>query len=492
MIKHNFQDSWSMSLKSGLNPIEEISYKQLINLIAQEYGRENYPDDFMMPSVRNLSMFLGVKRHFVERAYRHWVKREEILYTQDRVGTFMFEPSISLTVADVPRLAGFSFNKKLTGYSKTAEPQLMNILSLGSAYPVQLVNVMDLRGSSRSGNSNAAVNSGDWGAKDALRVLRSKKLINNQWQFCMIPDGKAVYKVLKTMTCPGDVLVINSRNDAALLETAGQLRLKVDFSGADEQGMSVLKLEEICMQKIVKVVFVRLEAGFPVPLRMEEKRWNQMMHLSARFGFCIIVLDDDYEFRDKETAGPGLSLSAGNVIYIAPYSKVYPILHKTSMVAGPENFIAELKEQIKKIIIRWNHSTEKALMAALSASELKTQLEKSNQSCRQAAFILKVMFDNYLSEYASLILPGAGTYGFIKFKKPLIELRASKFLRHSLYQEQENFSFNPHEPIDGFRISLFIGDWVSLENSMKMISGILGRKKRGSRREVFGKRRALS
>ena len=70
MIKHNFQDSWSMSLKSGLNPIKEISYEQLIDLIAQEYGRENYPDDFMMPSVRNLSMFLGVKRHFVERAYR--------------------------------------------------------------------------------------------------------------------------------------------------------------------------------------------------------------------------------------------------------------------------------------------------------------------------------------------------------------------------------------------------------------------------------------
>lgn len=476
MIKNNFQDSWSMSLKSGLHPIEDISYKQLIDLIAQEYSRENYPDDFMMPSVRNLSLFLGVKRHLVAQAYRHWVEREEILYTQHRVGTFMFQPSISFHIAEVAPRAQFSFNKRSAISVKSGQPQLMNILSLGSTYPVQLVDVLHLRDKNRAGNALAAAHTEYWKAKDVLGVLRRKKLINNKRQFCMIPDGKAVYKVLKTMTCPRDVLIISSRNDAALLETAVQLRLNVDFSGADKQGMSAAKLEEICMQKKVKVVIVRLEPDFPVPHRMEEKRWSQLVRLSERFGFCLMVLDDDYEFCGKKTAGPGLSLSAGNVIYIAPYSKVYPIFHKTSMVAGPENFIAALKKQVKKIVVRWNHSTDKAVMAGVSASELRNQLKRSNQSCQEAAFNLKMLFDNYLVDYACLILPAIGTFGFLKFKSPLTGLPTATLLRHSLYQEQENFSFDPKKPIDGFRISLFITDWASLENTMKMISEILGRK----------------
>ncbi|WGQ07531.1 GntR family transcriptional regulator [Pedobacter gandavensis] len=476
MIKNNFPDSWSLSLKLGLHPIEESSYEQLIDLIAQEYDRENYPDDFMMPSVRNLSVFLGVKRNFVVQAYRHLVEKKEILYTQHRVGTFMFEPSISFHIAEVARRAQFSFNTRSAISAKSGQPQLMNILSLGNTYPVQLVDVLDLRDKNRAGNALAAAHTEHWKAKDVLGVLRAKKLINNKQQFCMIPDGKAVYKVLKTMTCPRDVLIISSRNDTALLEAAAQLRLNVDFSGADKQGMSAGKLEEICMQKKVKVVFVRLEPDFPVPHRMEEKRWTQLVRLSERFGFCLMVLDDDYEFCGKKNAGPGLSLSTGNVIYIAPYSKVYSIFHKTSMVAGPENFIAALKKQVKKIVVRWNHSPEKALMAGVSASELRNQLKRSNQSCKKAAFNLKMIFNNYLVDHAYLILPATGTFGFLKFKSPLTGLPMATFLRHSLYQEQENFSFDPKKPVDGFRISLFITDWASLENTMKMISEILNRK----------------
>lgn len=474
MSKYHFRMSWCMSWEPGVERIGKTVQEQLINWIAYEYNLGNYPDNFLMPSVRGLSVALKVKRHLIERAYQFWIKREEILYTRDRVGTFMFDPAISYPGITVASLAGFQFGKQSAVFPNVREQESMNFLTLGSSYPVPCIDVLDLRSADRSGNRLSGKDKqASWSFIDALKVLGKRKLVNNERQFCNIPDGQAVSKVLKKMTGRGDLLVMTSADDSILMETARELRLNVEFSGSDEQGMSAVRLEQICERSIVKAILVRPEPNFPIPVRMTETRWNQILDLAKRYEFGIIVLDEDYEFRCQKSPRLPLSLGTGNVIYISPYSKVYPILHKTCMVAGPENFIEELRAEVKKIVIRWNQSAEKTLMACLSRSELKTQLKKSNESCRKNAFKLGLMFDNYLHDCATLIFPGCGTSAFLKFKRKLSGPLAAKFTEHPLFYEEENFSFEPNLPIDGFRISLFIEDWTSLEFSMKMIRAML-------------------
>lgn len=475
MIKYSLRPRWNVNWEFCLLSNGETIYKWLVALIAQEYRQRNYPDHFMMPSVRKLSNYLSVKRHLVERAYRHWIKRKEILYTLDRVGTFMFKYADERLDIAVARHAQFPFNLQPLINSTGQEHQLTNILTLGSTYRNQYLNILALSRKDVSLNAvSIAKSQVSWFSDEALQLLKKRELIHNEQQFCIIPDGKALYKVLKTITSPEDMLVITSRNDSQVIDAAGPLRLNLSFCSSDDQGMSATQLEELCKQKTVKVVLVRPGPDFPIPVCMEVARWEQIVHLSERYGFCILVLDEDAEFRSVKCPSLPISLRGGHVIYLSPFSKVSPVLQKIGMVAGPEDFIASLIHKTKKIVFGWDRSTEKALLGALSRSELSAELEKSIQACKMGAFSLNLLFRNYLEDYADLIFPGCGTFAVLKFNMPLKELPVARFQDHSLYQEGENFSFDPQQPIDLIRISLFIEDWTSVEFSLKMILKSLG------------------
>ncbi|WP_316819808.1 hypothetical protein [Pedobacter gandavensis] len=471
-MKYHLDLSWCHSWKLYFKQIGESVQKQLIKWIANEYEQGNYPYGFQMPSVRQLSEVLKVKRHQIEAAYRYWIKRKEILYTLNRVGTYMYHPSAPADVC-VASSALFPF-RELDAVTLPVRGQgAMNLMTLGSSYPFSGNEVLNLSTGKRPSVRFPFKEKTPCLFSDALTLLRKRKLINNDRQFCIIPYGEAISKVLKMTTNMGDLLVISSPEDVDLIEKARQLRLNVEFSGSDGQGMSAIRLEEICERSIVKVIFVRPEPDFPVPVRMAETRWTQILELAARYGFCIVVLDDDYEFRSKKLPRLDFSLGHGNLIYLSPYSKLYPMLHETCMVAGPENFIAGLREITKRIYIGWEKSAEKALMASFSRSELKMQLRKSRDYCIKSAFNLQLLYKNYLPEFATLTLPEGGSYAFLKFKRPLTGALAVKLCEHPLFYEEENFNFESDQPIHAFRISLFVKDWGAIEFSMKMIRSIM-------------------
>lgn len=215
---------------------------------------------------------------------------------------------------------------------------------------------------------------------------------------------------------------------------------------------------------------------------MGSTRWKEIVELSKKYGFCIVVLDEDHEYRNKKISPLPISLATGNVIYIAPYRKIDAVFHRIGMVAGPEDFIAALSEKAKMVVSTWNQSVEKAEMRYLSKWELSQQLKKCSQIRKKGGFILDMMFKNYLVGLATLVYPGCGTFAFLKFKTPVSGALVSNFITHPLFQEEENYSFEPDEPIDGFRISLFIKDWTSVEFSMKMIRAMLD----GKCKEVVG------
>ncbi|MCX2453391.1 hypothetical protein OQX61_19125 [Pedobacter sp. PLR] len=481
MIKNTFRHSWNVNWKSKFGPDREASQKQLISLIDWEYKRGNFPDRFRMPSIRTLAKFLGLQREQVANAYSYWITRKKILYTRNRVGTYMYAHPQTRPAIAVASSAEFFFHLKPAGRSAYQEHQSMNILTLGKTYRVRCQGLSALNNLPGAENSLSAANANEIRfLNGALGILRKRALVNNAQQFCLISNGQAIYQVLKMITNPEDLMVMTSVNDLHLVETAAQLRLNLAFSEADQQGMSVTKLEEICREKAVKVVFIRPEPDFPIPLSMDAARWNQVVSLSKQYGFCILVLEEDYEFRCKKTPPVTISLEGGQVIYISPYSKVFRSLHQIGMVAGPENFIAELSKAVKKGFI--DQSPGRAFPAALSQSKLGVQVISGNQWRGRGAYKLNILFLNYLERFATLILPDCGTFAFIKFNTPLKGLLAARFMENLLFHEEENFAFEPDEPIDGLRVSLFIQDWASVELPMKMIRDTLESRSR----EVVG------
>ncbi|WP_316746923.1 hypothetical protein [Pedobacter gandavensis] len=474
MKRYHFLISWNSSRNLKSSAVGKDTEQQLIELIAEAYNRGNHPDHYMMPSVRILAKDLGVQRHLVAGAYRYWITREEILYSRGRQGTFMYSRQEKNPAIKVAASAQFSFQEKPVRRSGAGEHQGLNILTLGSTYPT---------GPSTGFNSNQNKMPGNFPsamafrracfAKDMLGILRNRKLVNHERQFCAIPNGRAVHKVLKMITEPEDLMVMTSIDDFELVETAAQLGLNLAFTGTDEQGMSAEKLEDICLSGKVKVVFLRPAPDFPIPVSMTRLRWRKMVELAEKYGFCILVLDEDYEFLHKKNAPLPISLESGKVIYIAPYSKVTPVSHRVCMVAGPEDFIVALKERAKMVINTWNQSAEKAALLALSSSKLRIQVKKGNQCCVSAAYKWNMMVVNYLSGLATLTFADSGTFGFLKFKTPISGSLVANFMENRLFLEEENFAFEPDEPIDGFRFSLFIRDWTAIEFFMKMIRAML-------------------
>lgn len=471
MMSKKWNISWELNLSSEPRP---KYYLQVIDLIRGEHEKGNYPLDFKMPTVRALATYLGIKRYSVERAYNYFIVLEEVLYTKTTKGTFMYELKTESewdTNSPDLFLSRLPYNRENKPFFSFDGYPRLNILTLGNTYPGKQMKTCSKIAEAYclSREEPETLGYGKYLLKEGFRILKQRKVLVQEAQLCIIPGGKALFYVLKGILSPGANIACVSGDDGVAMETFFQLQLKPHFTQADEEGMRVDTLKELCLQETISAVFLRPSPDIPIPICLTQKRWKQILDLAETYHFWIIVMNDEGEF--SSLLPIDYALNTGRVIYISPFSKILPDYHNIGMVAGPVDFIERLNKLVKGCFLGWNSYLERGMVQLYNSDVVTEDVRMINSRAKKGRYVLESMFHNYFGREASLYLPDAGLFGFILFKTGIDPLFFTEFKNTELYHSEENSSFDPHQPINALRISLCIKEWKPLECVFKRIKG---------------------
>ncbi|WP_316841976.1 hypothetical protein [Pedobacter gandavensis] len=463
---------WNIKWKLSRRNAKKRIYLQFVDLIQMEFERGNVPFGLKMPAIRTLASVFKVKPHVVERAYAFLVSKDHVLYAVPGIGTFMHTPVMKDGHIKEVLFGKFKFNKTLGKSVEEDTKGVMNILTIGSVYQPPRSKTYEVFNDIHHQKDTIEVRThGKYYFPEALKILKNRGIIDNEDQLCIIPRGFALYKVMRCLIKDGDDVVSVSEADLQFMELCRNLHLKVSITGADEKGMSADGLERICKEKDVKVVIIRPRPDFPVPVSMKKDRWKQIVALSVKFNFCLLVMDYDYEFCRSGAKDLQISLQTATVVYIAPLSNLTLQFHQIGMVAGPKDFISLLNKRVKKCYDGGDYLLERGMAGLCASGELSSYVRTVNKRCKAGEYSLDVIFKSYIADEAHLILPDWGTFAFVGLNAPLNPVSISALLDTELYHNEGNLWFNPDAPVNALRISLCIDRWNPVEIIFKGIRG---------------------
>jgi len=463
---------WNIKWKLCRKNAEKRIYLQIVDLIQMEFNKGNVPFGLKMPAIRTLAFVVNVKPHVVERAYTFLVSKDDVLYAIPGIGTYMHNPVMEDERMKEVLFSKFIFNKT-QGKIVERDKKRMNVLTLGAVYQLPPSKTHEIfNGLIHQKDAIELGAHGKYFFPEALKILRGRRIIDNEDQLCIIPRGLALYKVLRCLMNSGDHVVAVSEEDIPFMDLCRHLHLNISITGADEKGMSADRLERICKQKHVKVVMVRPRPDFPMPVSMKQDRWKQIVALSVKFNFCLLVMDYDYEFCRSAGKDLGISLQTATVVYISPLSNLTLQFHDIGMVAGPKDFISMLNQRVKKCFDGEDNLLERGMAGLCASGELNSYVRTVNKRCKVGEYNLDFIFHSYIEDEAHLILPNWGTFAFVGLAAPLNPHSIKPLLETELYHNEGNLWFNPDAPVNAIRISLCLDRWNPVELMFKGIRGL--------------------
>ena len=156
-----------------------------------------------------------------------------------------------------------------------------------------------------------------------------------------------IYLSAKLLLQKEDNIIVGETNytsaDTTFLERkANLLRVSVD-----ENGLVTDEIEKVCLQKIVKAVYVTSHHHHPTTVTLSAERRIHLLNLSKKYNFAIIEDDYDYDFNYNHS--PILPLAShdtnGNVIYIGSVCKTVAPVFRIGYLIAPKGFVNEAANQ---------------------------------------------------------------------------------------------------------------------------------------------------
>jgi DNA-binding transcriptional MocR family regulator len=150
---------------------------------------------------------------------------------------------------------------------------------------------------------------------------------------------QAIDMVLRALTEPGDVLLVEEPAYPGVLEAAAYSGVRVVGVPIDERGLRVDELQAACTARRPRLLYTVPTFQNPTGVVMSSDRRRAVLDL-AREHDLIVLEDDPYGFLafDGPTSPPLLSEDEdGRVVYVATFSKVLaPALRLGAIAASPQ------------------------------------------------------------------------------------------------------------------------------------------------------------
>ena len=280
-----------------------------------------------------------------------------------------------------------------------------------------------------------------------------------------------IYLAGLTILQKDDIAIVGELSYRAANLTFKQLGAELVTIPVDEDGLQVDAIEEICLSKKVKMIYVTSHHYHPTTVTLKPERRLKLLALAEKYQFFIIEDDYDYDYHYANT--PILPLASadryGWVIYVGSFSKQIAPTFRIGYVAAHEAIIEEMT-RLRRIIDRQNDTIlEYCLADLLENGDLKRYATKALKVYRERRDFTCQLLKDALGDKIDFKIPGGGMAIWAKFVTdiPLLSL-AQKVAKQGLYlangqsYKEENpklnacrmgfASMNQHEAEDAVRI----------------------------------------
>ncbi|QJD79610.1 aminotransferase-like domain-containing protein [Spirosoma rhododendri] len=178
---------------------------------------------------------------------------------------------------------------------------------------------------------------------------------------------------------PGDVFVMGESSWAGAAMNARQAGATVLTVPADQHGLDVTALAQLCEQRPVRMVYVTPHHHYPTTVTLRADRRVRLLQLAERWGFAIV--EDDYDYDFHYLSRPILPLASadrrGMVVYVGSLTKSIAPAFRVGYVVAPTALIDELA-RLRRIIDRQGDTMlEFAIGQLLRNGDLKRHFRKA-------------------------------------------------------------------------------------------------------------------
>lgn len=320
--------------KQLVSPQVKARIKFLIN------DRYLKPGD-MMPAGRELAAELGICKRLVEDAYRDL---KATRWLEKGPGNRTYVSKIrKVNYVGEPPPAVYKFAEPPSFYPGLEAEPFLKIGSNSATKVVEYSRILTQRKmqalirNSESGGAGRTLND------CVMEILSDRNIIIHESQLCIV-DGKGrnLNVVALSLLNYQDKVVMTSPHDKAV----GACHLKnatAYFTGADDDGMRVDKLEEICRNNKIAAVFLRPAEDYPRCGTLSIDKRKRILDLAEKYDFVIIEMYKEQDFLSVSEPPSFWELGAHHrVIYISSISRMYGDLNAKGIVLAAPDFIEKL------------------------------------------------------------------------------------------------------------------------------------------------------
>ncbi|WP_242917253.1 PLP-dependent aminotransferase family protein [Pontibacter liquoris] len=284
----------------------------------------------------------------------------------------------------------------------------------------------------------------------------------------------AIYLTTQLLIRPGDTVFVPEPGykDANLtFKLAGA---DLAFIPVDKDGMDVDMIEQLCKQKVPKIIYIIPHHHRPTTVTLSAERRMRLMNLAHQYGFAL--LEDDYDFDYHFSSNPLLPLASldtsGHIIYVGSFCKSIAPGIRIGFMVAPEVVINEAAA-IRKLIDRQGEQLlEEATAELLSTGDISRHIKRSYKVYQARLENTCRLLEEQLGEYLTFERPNGGLAIWATYRKDIraaaVALNAGKLgLKIS---DGHNYFFQSHiaRPHDFIRIGYCSLDETEMAGAIQL------------------------
>lgn len=447
-----------------------------------------------LPSTRQLAELLKIHRKTVIRAYDELIA-QGWLESHSGSGTFAAKhlPEVKPQqlsqreiLSDPAKNAGFAFNT--FPHLNLEVKKSVSTFHLDDGIPdVRLAPLTDLSRAYRSqlllGNLYQKLGYSDpqgslWLREELSAYLRETRGLNTSPENILITRGSVmgVYVTSAGLIKKGDVVVCSEMNwttaDVTFIQ-AGATLIRIPV---DEYGIKVDELEQICVKKKIRLVYVTSHHHYPTTVALRADRRLQLLKLSEKYGFIIFEDDYDYDFhyQNKPLLPLASADQAGMVLYCGSFTKAISPAFRVGYLVGSADVIHHLS-QLRRIIDRQgDNMLENSIAELLQNGIIQRHLRKSLRIYRQRRDLFCELMSDQLNHYVDFKIPDGGMAVWTKFDSKInLPDLAEQALKKDLYLSNGLVHLSGTVKQNGTRLGFASSTNTELIQSVEILAKIL-------------------
>jgi GntR family transcriptional regulator/MocR family aminotransferase len=375
-------------LNLAIDRASEVAlYRQLANQIRDLILRGVLSPGERLPPVRQVAQTLDLTRLTAHSAYTE-LQAQGLVESFVGRGTFVAQhprSSTPLTESSaLPRAERWASQGLLVELAQDSGDE--GIISFTLSYPApETVPVHDFERALRHvlrepGGLSYGPLAGEPVLREQVSRLLLERAIAISPDHLLITSGaqQALDIALRALAQAGDTILIEEPAYPGVIEIAAQLGHRIVGIPLDEDGISLVALEEACVRFHPRLLCVTPTYHNPTGVSLAPDRREGAVRIAERHGL-VIVEDDTYGFLglEGETAPALKSLdTTGCVVHVTSFSKsLLPGLRLGTLVADPR-YLPRLAAAKQSIDVVSSPLLQRALAAYLRQGAFSTHLKR--------------------------------------------------------------------------------------------------------------------